>query len=82
MFNVTSICDDTVSVVIGRRVNDLPLECQDKPIFATNYRVYKKNQNAFGAFYWRKGRPQLKLNKERMQTLNLSLPNDLQKYIR
>ena len=55
-------------------------ECNDKPLFATSYKTYKNKKNAFGVFYWRKGRPQLKLNLKAMHKFNLSLPKNLQSY--
>jgi len=57
----------------------LPNPCLNKPYFVTSYVTYI-NSNAVGAFYWRKNRPQLKLNKRIIDLYNLYLDNSLKKY--
>jgi len=52
-----------------------------KPIFATSYISYV-NSNSIGAFYWRKGRPQLILNKKMILKYHLNLDNSLKKYLK
>ena len=65
------------TVLIEKKFTD---ECSEKPLFATSYKIYKNQKNAFGVFYWRKGRPQLKLNLKIMNKLNLKLPSNLSSY--
>ena len=57
------------------------LKCKDKPLFVTSY-IDFKNSNAIGAFYWRKGRPQLILNKKIIESYNLHLDKSLLKYVK
>jgi hypothetical protein len=73
-------CSPNVEFLIGKNFINLPFECRDKPIFSTNYKNYKKNQNSFGAFYWRKGRPQLRFKQNALDKYNISLPDNLKKY--
>jgi len=81
LFNIVNKCDSTVDLIVGKNFKNLPQSCQDKPIFATSYRWYKK-KNSFGAFYWRKGRPQLKLKKAVIEKFTLTIPENLRKYLK
>ncbi len=67
------------NVLIGSNFN-LPLNCLDKPIFGTTYRSFKNNDNYFGAFYWRKGRPQIRFKLDVMKKQKLNLSQSLRKY--
>ncbi len=67
-------------VLIGKAFTNLSTECQSKPLFATSYRSFNSYKNSFGAFYWRKGRPQIKFNLESIESYNLFLPESLHKY--
>ncbi|NPA59146.1 MAG: hypothetical protein GXO30_01565 [Epsilonproteobacteria bacterium] len=77
-FIIENKCKDAL-LIIGLVKN---IKCQDKPLFATDYETYKISPNAFGAFYWRKGRPQLKFKKEKLEEFNLEIDSSLQKYIK
>ena len=77
---VVDRCDKSVTLLIGSFSNIVDA-CKDKPIFSTSYRKFKKNPNAFGVYYWRKGRPQLKFKRIALQRHSLSLPDNLQRYI-
>ena len=79
VFKVTDRCLDA-SLLIGKRFENIDIECLKKPIFATSYRSFKSYKNSFGAFYWRKGRPQIKFKKEKIDKLKLFLPDSLSKY--
>ncbi len=56
-------------------------KCSKLPIFATSYRGFKNNDKAFGAFYWRKGRPQFELNKKICKKYHIDIPKSLQRYV-
>jgi len=79
-FKILTQCNESVKLLIGKNFQELPKECQEKPLFSTNYREFKNNKNSFGAFYWRKGRPQLKFMSERVSRFNLTLTKNLRKY--
>jgi len=80
VFNIVQNCDSSVTLLIGKNFGTLSLECRNKPVFSTNYRSFKKNQNSFGAFYWRKGRPQIKFNTDVLRKYDLVLPDSLKRY--
>jgi hypothetical protein len=79
-FEIMPKCDESVNVIIGKKFSDLPEVCLDKPLFATSYRSYKNYHNSFGAFYWRKGRPQLRFKKDVLERYRLVLPESLMKF--
>ena len=81
-FEVTNSCDSTVVVVIGKKFSQLTKECQDKPRFTTNYKSFINDSKSFGAFYWRKGRPQLRFKQDVLNRYNLKLLDGLEKYAR
>jgi len=81
-FKILQNCDEDTIVLITDKSSFIPDLCKDKPIFATSYSLYKNNTNSFGAFYWRKGRPQIIFKNEAIKQFNLKIPKNLQKYIK
>jgi len=69
-----------VDLIIGKKINNLDKSCENIPIFATTYKAYLSSPNAIGVFYYRKGRPQLKLNSKTIKKFKLNLPQSLEKY--
>lgn len=80
-FKVVSDCNDAL-ILMGKGFKGLPKKCLNKPLFATNYITFKKYINSFGAFYWRKARPQLRFKKDVLKKFGLKLPRKLYKYAR
>jgi len=80
-FAILKVCDASVNILIGNKFDNLPNSCQNKPLFATEYRTFKENRNSFGAFYWRKGRPQIKFKKSTLLRYDIHLPNSFQRYV-
>ena len=76
---ITSNCIEA-DVLLGKGFKNLALKCQDKPIFSTSYRSFTNNPNAIGAFYWRKGRPQIKFKLDALDKYKLKLPQSLQEF--
>ena len=81
MFEVKSSCSTLVDVLVGSQFTNLSQNCISKPLFATTYRSYSENNNAFGAFYWRKGRPQIHFKKAILKKFHLKLSKNLQRFI-
>jgi hypothetical protein len=54
--------------------------CKNKPVFLLDYYSYKENKNALGAFYWRKGRPQLRLRKKIIKKYHLQLLSEFREF--
>ncbi len=55
-------------------------KCAKKPHFATTYKDFIKDKSAIGAFYWKKGRPQLRFSRKAFEKFHLILPKILEKY--
>ena len=66
-------CDEA-DIVFGNENN-----CS-KPHFVLDYTIFKRNSNAFGAFYYRKGRPQLKFKKHLLLQYFGTIPEELKEY--
>jgi len=80
-FLIVDNCNNA-DILIGKYFDNLEDSCKNKPYFSTSYKSYKNNKNSFGAFYWRKGRPQIKFREEIIKKQNLTLPDSFSKYIR
>jgi hypothetical protein len=52
-----------------------------KPLFVLDYYVYKNHPEAIGAFYWRKGRPQLRLRKKQIIKYHLYITKDFKDFL-
>jgi hypothetical protein len=68
-------CDKS-DIVLG-----VSKKCKDKPHFLLNYYSYKNDKNAIGAFYWRKGRPQLRLRKKSIKKYRLHMSDDFSEFL-
>ncbi|NCD11352.1 MAG: hypothetical protein EOL93_02265 [Epsilonproteobacteria bacterium] len=68
------------NVVYGSAFETLPFACQHLPRFSTEYDDFKTTRNSVGAFYWRKGRPQLRFYQEACERFGITLPVELQRY--
>lgn len=80
IFETIKVCQDADLVVLGSLIN-LENSCQQKPIFVTEFKLIDSYDNVFGAFYWRKGRPQIRFFNKALESLHLKLPQNFQKYI-
>jgi hypothetical protein len=74
-FEIVEQCFDA-DILVG---SDFIDTC-DKPVFATTYKMFKKS-DSIGAFYWRKGRPQLKLKEDALKKYGFKIPSKLKKYV-
>ena len=79
VLNVVDNCYEA-DVLIGKKFHNMRDGCEAKPIFATSYKSYKKHKSVIGAFYWRKGRPQISFRKDNIKKFNLTLPDSLKRY--
>ena len=80
-FEVVHFCSEEVEFLVGSSFGTLSPLCKKKPLFATTRRAYHKYSNAFGAFYWTKGRPQLHFKRGVLERFELYLPANLQRFI-
>jgi hypothetical protein len=79
IFKITQDCSRANVIVAKFQPETLEI-CDHIPFFATSYRGYHNSKNSIGAFYWRKGRPQLKLHINHIKEYNLSISSSLQGY--
>lgn len=70
----------SADLIIAKKITNIDPICREIPYFSTSYRSYINSTNSIGAFYWRKGRPQLKLNIKAIKKFNLTIPENLKKY--
>ncbi|WP_333803929.1 hypothetical protein [Sulfurospirillum sp.] len=68
-------------IVYGSNFETLPASCKTLPRFSTDYEIFQKDEHVIGAFYWRKGRPQLRFNEERCERFEIVLPPELVRYV-
>jgi hypothetical protein len=64
-------------IIVG---NFVDINCS-KPVFVFSYFLYKDHSNILGAFYWRKGRPQLRLRHNVIKKYNLFIKDDLKDFL-
>ncbi len=79
IFKVSSNCHE-VDFLLGKYLQNLDIECKNKPQFSISYKSYEKSPNSFGVFYWSKNRPEILFNLKRINKFKLYLPNSLKKY--
>ncbi|MBN1840050.1 MAG: hypothetical protein JW802_08420 [Campylobacterales bacterium] len=77
--SLVETCEEA-NVVYGSAFETLPASCAQLPRFSTDYDDFKTTRNSIGAFYWRKGRPQLRFYQEACERFGITLPVELQHY--
>lgn len=73
-------CEEADFVVL----NDKPISdpvCKERPAFVTKYQLLDEYDNAVGALFWTKGRPQLLFVLSRLNTYSVTLPDNFNPYI-
>ena len=75
-------CEDADLVLLaGRLKGGLPEVCGDKPLFSLRREDVFKFESCVGAFYWKKGRPNILLIRERLEERKLYLPPEYNRYM-
>jgi len=70
----------SAQLIVAGCIKKLSKKCLKKPIFATNYSLYK-SKYTIGALFWQKGRPVLILKKEVLLKKHLKVGYNLEKYV-
>ncbi|WP_457600641.1 hypothetical protein [Hydrogenivirga sp.] len=79
---VSPSCDDADIVLIaGSYREGVSARCKNKPFFSTRREHAFSIRNCLGAFYWKKGRPNILLIKERLEERGIKLPPEYKKFI-
>ncbi|MFA5454792.1 MAG: hypothetical protein WC272_05685 [Sulfurimonas sp.] len=74
-------CEKATIIVIENKENLHGDACKNKPIFVLNYNLLKDIPNSFGAFFWKKGRPNIVIIEPRIESQNIKVSKELNAYI-
>ncbi|MCK9490844.1 MAG: hypothetical protein M0Q24_02045 [Sulfurimonas sp.] len=69
------------TIMILQDKNNLPKECSHCAIFVLDYALLSQVQKSFGAFFWKKGRPNIVILKSRLKSLLIQASSDLDPYL-
>jgi len=78
--SLTHTCDQA-DIIVLNTLSRLPKHCDKKLIFTNSYRVYLKNENILGAFFWQKGRPNIVFRGSSLKKMKIKLKPSFNKYI-
>jgi len=78
--NTTEHCEDA-SILLLYLDTSVDSKCKDKIIFVLDYTLLRKHTNAVGAFYWKKGRPNIVFIRPRLEQYKIKLSKSYDKYI-
>lgn len=74
-------CEKATIVVIENKENIQPDACKNKPVFVLNYNLLKDIPESFGAFFWKKGRPNIVIIQPRTESQNITVSKELTAYV-
>lgn len=74
-------CEKATIIVIENKETIKHDACKNKPIFVLNYNLLKDIPNSFGAFFWKKGRPNIVIIEPRTASQNIKVSKELNAYI-
>lgn len=78
---LTDECAVATLIVVAHKKNIQDNEdCKNKPIFVLNYELLKDIPESFGAFFWKKGRPNIVIIEPRTQLQNIIVSSELDAY--
>jgi len=69
------------TILILQDKKNLPKECYECVLFVLDYELLSKMPNSFGAFFWKKGRPNIVILKSRLKSLFIKASSDLDPYL-
>lgn len=78
---VVDSCKDADITLIAGFVDKFPRDCLEGLLFSTKRENLFKFRNCLGAFYWKKGRPNLVLIRERLEKHRIELPSEYDRFI-
>lgn len=79
-FSVADDCKDAKMIILSSKSN-LPKNCKNKHIFVLDYELLYEIPDSFGAFFWKKGRPNIVFIKPRVDKQALKLTSSLEPYV-
>jgi len=69
------------TIIILQDKNNLPKECAHCIVFVLDYELLSKVPKSFGAFFWKKGRPNIVILKSRLKGLSIQASSALEPYL-
>ena len=78
--NIAKNCKNSKLVILSN-IDHLPKNYKNKYIFVLDYDLLYEIPESFGAFYWKKGRPNIIFIRPRLLKSSLNLIDDLKPYI-
>ncbi len=77
---VTSECQNADILILQSKEN-LPSECKKHHVFVLSYKLLNDIPESFGAFFWKKGRPNIVFIEPRVKKNSLELSVEMEPYI-
>jgi len=78
---VTDDCAVATLIVVEAKTSiENDESCRNKPIFVLNYEMLKDIPESFGAFFWKKGRPNIVIVEPRMRNQSIRVSSELDAY--
>lgn len=74
-FKIALFCENSDLIYNSKEIKSC-----DKPLFTNKYITLKESKSSIGAFYWKKGRPNIIFLNKRLEQYDLKLSSDLIKY--
>lgn len=79
-FAIATRCENASLLVLTDEI-ELDKSCKNRATFVMSYELLRKNKHSFGAFFWKKGRPNIILLSPRMSSQNISASSTLEGYM-
>lgn len=77
---VVSNCEEATVLILENSEN-LKNGCLNKHIFVLNYSLLSQIEYSFGAFFWKKGRPNIVIIEPRIRMQSIGITKDLEPYL-
>lgn len=77
----TDDCDKANIVVVENAKTVENKDCKNKLVFVLNYSLLKDVPESFGAFFWKKGRPNIVIIKPRALSQGITIAKELEAYV-
>ncbi len=79
-YKIVLTCKEADIIILEKKEN-LSSLCLNRNIFVLNYNLLTEIPQSFGAFFWKKGRPNIVFIESRLEKRGLHLSNKLTPYI-
>ncbi len=77
------VVDDCLNanLILLNNQGNLSQSCENKHIFALKYDILSDIPSSFGAFFWKKGRPNIVIIKPRLESQSIKISKRLEEYL-